>query len=211
MITSFFKALSYIFHPLFLPILGLYILFQLPVYSFGLVVIPQIKSFLYLMFVLLTVIAPGISIIILYWNKVITSLNMPHRTERFMPLFLLLVYYIIQYSFIRFKFPILFKVSFLMPYMLGMILIIIVALLFNNYIKISLHVIGFFGVVGAVTAYMQSEIFYNFYFLVGLIVLGGIIASARLYLKVHQLKDVIYAMIFGFGIEYFCVKFEWFI
>ncbi len=207
----FFQALSYIFHPIFLPILGLYILFELPIYSFGLIVVPEIKHFLYLMFALLTIVAPGISVLILYFNKAISSLNMPHRTERFIPLFLLLIYYIIQYSFIRFKFPILLQVNFLMPYMFGMILILVVALILNNYLKISLHVIAFFGVIGAVTAFMQGEIFYNFTFLVGLIILGGIIASGRLYLKAHQLKEVIYAMVFGFGIEYFCVKFEWFI
>lgn len=207
----FFQALSYIFHPIFLPILGLYILFELPIYSFGLIVVPEIKHFLYLMFALLTIVAPGISVLILYFNKAISSLNMPHRTERFIPLFLLLIYYIIQYSFIRFKFPILLQVNFLMPYMFGMILILVVALILNNYLKISLHVIAFFGVIGAVTAFMQGEIFYNFTFLVGLIILGGIIASGRLYLKAHLLKEVIYAMVFGFGIEYFCVKFEWFI
>jgi len=211
MIKSFFQALSFIFHPLFLPLLGLYILFELPVYSFGLIVVPEIKHFMYLMFALLTIIAPGISVLILYFNKAITSLNMPHRTERFIPLFLLLVYYVIQYSFIRFKFPILLQVSFLMPYMLGMILIVITALILNNFIKISLHTIGFFGVIGAVTAYMQTEIFYNFTFLAGLIIIGGIVASARLYLKAHHLNEIIYAMFFGFGIEYFCIKFEWFI
>jgi len=211
MIKSFFNAISYIFHPLFLPIIGLYILFELPVYSFGLVVVPEIKNFMYLMFGLLTIVAPGISVLILYFNKVISSIKMPNRTERFVPLFLLLVYYIIQYGFIRFKFPILLQVSFLMPYLFGMILIIIVALILNNYIKISLHTIGFFGVVGAVSAYMQTEIFYNFTFLVGLIILGGVIASARLYLKAHNLLEVIYAMVFGFGIEFFCIKFEWYL
>jgi hypothetical protein len=211
MIKYFFKALSYIFHPLFLPLLGLYILFELPVYSFGLVVVPEIKHFMYLMFGLLTIVAPGISVLILYFNKAISSLNMPHRKERFVPLFLLLVYYVIQYGFIRFKFPVLLQVSFLMPYLFGMILIVAVSLILNNYIKISLHTIGFFGVIGAVTAYMQTEIFYNFTFLVGLIILGGIIASARVYLKAHNLVEVIYAMFFGFGIEYFCIKMNWFI
>lgn len=211
MIKSFFNAISYIFHPLFLPLLGLYILFELPVYSFGLVVVPEIKNFMYLMFGLLTIVAPGVSVLTLYFNKVISSIKMPNRTERFVPLFLMLVYYIIQYGFIRFKFPILLQVSFLMPYMFGMILILIVALILNNYIKISLHTIGFFGIVGAVTAYMQTEIFYNFTFLVGLIILGGIIASARIYLKAHNLFEVIYAMVFGFGIEYFCIKLEWFL
>jgi hypothetical protein len=211
MIKSFFKAFSYIFHPLFLPLLGLYILFELPVYSFGLVIVPEIKHFMYLMFALLTIVAPGISVLILYFNKAISSLNMPIRKERFVPLFLLLVYYIIQYSFIRFKFPVLFQVSFIMPYLFGMILIVVVALILNNYIKISLHTIGFFGIIGAVTAYMQTEIFYNFTFLVGLIIFGGIIASSRIYLKAHNLVEVIYAMVFGFGIEFFCIKMDWFI
>lgn len=207
----FFKTLSFLFHPLFFPILGIYILFELPVYSFGLIIIPEIKQFLFLMFGLLTVIAPGISLLILHGNGVISSLEMPDRKERFLPLVLILVYYIILYWFIRFNYPILNNISYLSPYIFGLILTTTTALIFNFYLKISLHVLGIFGVIGAITAFMQGELFYNFTFLFVLIILGGLIASARLYLNSHQLKEVLYAMFFGFGIEYFCIKFEWFI
>ncbi|MGV6860685.1 MAG: hypothetical protein ACWA41_02885 [Putridiphycobacter sp.] len=211
MIKYFFTTLSYFFHPLFLPILGLYILFEIPVYSFGIIVNPEIKTFLYYMFGLLTVVAPGISILILYWNKAISSLHMPNRNERYLPMILILVYYIILYWFIRYNFPALQVIEFLMPFIFGFILTTVVGLIFNFYFKISLHAIGFFGLIGAVTAYMQDQIFYNFPFIIILILVGGVVSSGRIYLKSHQLKEVLFGMIFGFGIEYMCLKFNFFI
>ena len=207
----FFNTLSYLFHPLFIPLLGLFILFEIPAYTFGIVIIPEVQQFLYGLFLLLTIVAPGISILIMYWNKTISSLKMPFQKERFIPILLLILYYIILFVFLRSNFPILGQIKFLMPYIFGIILTLIFALISNFYIKISLHTLAFFGLIGSVTAYMQTQLFYNFWILFSLIVLGGIIASGRLYLKAHNLKEIIPAMVFGFGIEYICIKFDWFI
>ena len=71
--------------------------------------------------------------------------------------------------------------------------------------------IGVFGVIGAITGYFQNQLEYNLWFLMFLILVGGLVGSSRLYLKAHSLKEVLFGMVFGFGIEYFCMKFEWFI
>ena len=71
--------------------------------------------------------------------------------------------------------------------------------------------VGLFGVVGAIMGYFQNQIEYNLIFLLFLIDIGGLVGSSRVYLKAHTLKEVMFGIVFGFGIEYLCMKFEWYI
>lgn len=217
MIKSFFKTLSYIFHPLFLPILGLCFLFELPTSSYGYIdtslynLRSDVKTTLYILFSFLTVVAPGISILIMRRNKLISSLHINDRKERIYPLGMVALYYVMSYFFLRRMIPEQSTIPFLLPYIFGVNLSLITAFILNFYIKISLHMVAFFGVVGAITGYFQNQMEYNLWFLLFLILVGGLVGSSRLYLKAHSLKEIIYGIVFGFGIEYFCMKFEWFI
>ena len=205
------QGLSSIFHPLLLPLFGLYIFFQIPSESFGIVVQAPVKNYLYIFSLALTVVAPLLSVLIMYWNKIITSLTMPSREERLYPLGFVCIYYIISYYFLHENIDLLSRIPFLMPYIFGYTLTLVIAFIFTFYIKISLHAIAYFGVVGSLVAYMQVIPNPPLTFLFLFIILGGIICTARLYLKAHTLKEIIYGMVFGFGIEYFCMKFELFI
>jgi len=217
MIKSFFNTLSYIFHPILLPILGLYFLFELPTSSPGLIdtslynLRPDIKINLYKLFGFLTVLAPAISFWIMYQNKIISSFKLEHRTERFTPIGITATYYIMNYVLLRIMIPEHIIISFLFPYAFGLALTVVIAFIVNNFTKVSLHMLGFFGIIGAVTGYFQNQLAYNLYFLILLIIVGGLIGSARLYLKAHTLKEVVLGIIIGFGIEYLCMKFEWFV
>ncbi len=201
------QGLSYLFHPLFLPLLGLYIFFQIPSEFFGVVVADSIKNYLYIFSLSLTVVAPLLSILIMYWNKIISSLKMPTREERVYPLGFISIYYIISYYFLHEHIDLLSRITFLMPYMFGYTITLISAFIFSFYIKISLHAMSFFGLVGGLTAYFQMLPNPPLNFLFLSIILGGLICTSRLYLKAHSLKEILYGMIFGFGIEYFCIKF----
>ena len=217
MIKSFFKTLSYVFHPIFLPILGLYFLFELPTTSYGYVdtslsnLRGDVKTTLYILFGFLTIAAPGLSILIMKRNKLISSLQIENRQERIYPLGLVILYYVLSYFFLRRMIPEQSVIPFLLPYVFGFTLSLITAFILNFYIKISLHMVAIFGVIGAITGYFQNQMEYNLWFLLFLIIVGGLVGSSRLYLKAHSLKEILYGIVFGFGIEYFCMKFEWFI
>ena len=205
------QGLSYLFHPLFLPLFGLYIFFQIPSDSFGIIVQSPVKNYLYIFLLALTIVAPLLSVLIMYWNKIIGSLSMPTREERLYPLGFVCIYYIISYYFLHEHIDLLSRIPFLMPYMFGYTLTLIVAFAFTFYIKISLHAIAYFGLVGSLTAYMQMMPKPPLNFLFLFIMLGGIICTSRLFLNAHSLKEIIYGMVFGFGIQYFCMRFELFI
>jgi len=200
-----------------MPVLGLYFLFELPTNSPGFIVtslhdLPlEIKLNLYKLFGFLTILAPGISFWIMYQNKIISSLTIDNRTERFTPIGITATYYIMNYVLLRIMIPDHIIISFIFPYAFGFALTLVIAFIINNFLKISLHMLGFFGIIGAITGYFQNQLGYNLYFLLFLIIVGGLVGSARIYLKSHSLKEVVLGIIIGFGIEYLCMKFDWFL
>lgn len=217
MIKSFFNTLSNIFHPILLPVLGLYFLFETPTTSPGFIVtslhdLPNdFKINLYKLFGFLTILAPGISFWIMYQNKIITSLKLENRAERFTPIGLTATYYIMNYVLLRIMIPDHVVIPFIFPYAFGITLTILTAFILNYYIKISLHMLGFFGLIGAIMGYFQNQFDYNLFFLSFLIIVGGLVGSSRLYLKAHTLKEVVLGIVVGFGIGFVCMKFELYI
>ena len=144
----------------------------------------------------------------MYQNKIISSLKLENRLERFTPIGITATYYIMNYILLRVWIPDHIIISFIFPYAFGLALTISVAFFLNYYTKISLHMLGYFGIVGAIMGYFQNQLDYNLFFLIFLILVGGLIGSARLHLKAHTLKEVILGIVIGFGIEFVCMKFE---
>jgi len=171
----------------------------------------DVKNALYILFGFLTLVAPGISILIMKLNGLISSFHISNRKERIYPLALVALYYFLSYYFLRRMIPEGREIPFLLPYVFGFYLSVIVAFIMNFYIKISLHMIAFFGLIGAIMGYFQNQMTYNLWFLLFLILVGGLVGSSRLYLKAHNLKEILYGIVFGFGIEYICMKFEFYI
>jgi len=216
---SFFTTLSYIFHPLFLPFVGLYFLFSMPSITPDIVDKTlynntwEVKQAIYLVFATLMLIAPGISVLIMYFSKVIPSLTMENRKERLSVLTITLLYAVFCYVFLRIN--ILpnanYSLLYLLPYTFGVLLVILACLILNNFTKVSLHAAGFFGLVGAIIGYFNTQINYNLPFILILVVVGGIVCAGRLYLKAHSNKEILIGMAIGFSIEFLCMKFEWFL
>ena len=112
MIDSFFRAISYIFHPLLMPLLGMYFLFELPTIPDSYFVFDALYFFpdeykirLYIVLGVLTFLAPLISLLIMRWNGMITSLHLEKREERVYPFTIVSFYYLLSYIFIRYQWP----------------------------------------------------------------------------------------------------------
>ncbi|MFK8038782.1 MAG: phosphatase PAP2 family protein [Crocinitomicaceae bacterium] len=217
MIKSFFTTLSYIFHPLFLPLFGLYFLFAMPSLTPGLIekslyaIDQDIKTAIFLIFATLMVLAPGISILIMYWSKVIESITMENRTERIYAISTVLMYTIFCYVYLRELVGDQPHYSSLLAYTFGCLLVVLSCLLFNFYIKISLHAAGIFAVSGALIGYFNTQANFNLPFLLILIIVSGLVCAGRIFLKAHSNKEVLLGMVVGFTISFFCMKFEWFL
>src|SRR5688572_17847386 len=107
MIESFCRALSYIFHPLLMPLMALYCLFELPTIPDSFYVLDslyfypdEVKNRLYIILGILTFAAPLLSLLIMYWNGMITSLHLQNRRERSYPYFIVTFYFLLAFIFL---------------------------------------------------------------------------------------------------------------
>jgi len=225
MTEQFFKAISYIFHPLLMPLLGLYFLFELPTIPDSLYLFDSLFFFptgtkirIYIVIGVLTFAAPLLSLLIMHWNGMLTSLHLEKREERVYPFFIVSFYYLLAYFFVAYQLPEELKHPAFVGFLFGMLLVFIITFILNFWIKISVHAVATFGVLGLLVGYNQTqlpffegEIVPNFYFILMFSVISGLIVSARLYLKAHTLKEVLFGMIIGFTGIYVCVKFGFYI
>jgi hypothetical protein len=208
------KAISIVFHPIFMPLFGLWIVFQsdtiLHLYFQANSPAEEQRyiNSLYLVFFLTTVVMPSISFYILKRNKMVSSLAMPERKERFMPYISTLVYYIMLYYLLRSGH---YDQKFLSA-VLGTVLVLFTVLLFNLKIKISAHAAGVAGVAALYAVLLKQEWIVNgLSVLGGLIVLTGLVSSARLTLKAHREKEIYLGILVGFLVMFIVMNFKLYI
>jgi len=222
---QFFKTLSYLFHPIFMPLLGMYFLFSLEtrplsyyrldaLYYFA----PEAKKFLYIVIGILTLVAPLLSLIIMYYNKMISSLSLEKREDRIYPFILVSFYYLLAYFFVRYRVPPDWQHPGMLGALFGMLLVFAISFIANFYIKISIHAAGIFGLAGTLLGYSQTQLPgfaqegpTNLYVILYVFLVAGLVCGGRLYLKAHKLSEVLLGMLVGFSVMYTSVKFGLFI
>lgn len=178
------KAVSVIFHPLFIPVYGLLMIFsaQSPFayIPFG------VKKLMFLIIVINNVMLPLASIPLLMQFNFVSSWSLPEREERAVPMIITTILYATtSYIIHRFPLPQFFKEYFFSVFMLSLILTIV-----NFRWKISLHSTGAGALTGTIlylTFRMSAPLLW---FLVATIFVSGIVMSARLKLGLHTPAQV---------------------
>jgi len=217
----FFLSLSYIFHPVVMPFLGLYLLFNLETLPVSyntkdaLFYFPdKAKIYIYIIVGILTIAAPLLSLIIMYYNKLISSLHLMDREERVYPFILVSFYYFLAYFFVRFKIPEELRHPALEGFLFGMLLLFVFSFIANFYIKISLHAAAIFGLSGMILGYSQTQLppmgvesATNIFMIIYLLIVAGLVSGGRLYLKAHKLSEILLGAVLGFGIMFVTVKY----
>ncbi len=224
-LRQFFITLSYVFHPLFITVLGLYFLFSIEtrpisydrldaLYNFP----DQLKLFTYIVFGILTVIAPLLSLLIMYANKMIKILTLEKREERIYPFILISFYYLLAYIYLRTKVPIDYQHPALVGFLFGVLVLFVTCFIINFFVKVSLHAASIFGFAGMLMGYSQTQLAVyedagptNLFIILYVIILAGVVAAGRIYLKAHTLSEILFGAIVGFLILFMTVKFGIFI
>lgn len=185
--------ISYLLHPLFVPTYAIaFILFYFKNIEFSNVQIAQ-KLMILASTILTTVVVPILLIVYLKMTKYIKSFKMENREERVYPLA------ITSFSSLSTAYM-LYEENY--PYFMYKIVLIsgiimLVAFCINLRWKISLHALGMAGLIGIVyclVPYSHRDIIRA---LTGIIILGGLLGSARLQLNAHKPSQVYVA--FGLG------------
>lgn len=192
---KFSKFISYFFHPINFPIIGTILFFLfIPKFIFK----PQEYTILAVIFIG-TYLFPIILLWLLKRFGMINSYHMVTIEERKFPTLLFI------------------SISFIIGNWLYKSLIVdILALLFFGYglslictsiflylkLKISLHTLAISGLIGFL-------IYFSYFYKINLIpimallfALGGLVASARLRLRAHQLNEVILGCVVGFASQF---------
>ncbi len=177
---------SLIFHPLFIPIYSLIVLFNLPIIQ-----IQRFNSIFYLVVIGLiminNVILPIITFYMLKKQGRINSLLMKTAAERQLPYYILAAFYLIT-TFMLIRTNYIAPMIVLIPMAAAGSIFAMIPI--NKHIKISAHMTA----IGSAVAYLFVLHFHlhtNLIIPISFTILtAGIIASSRLYLKDHTTLEI---------------------
>lgn len=185
------KLISYILHPILVPIIGTLLYFiLLPRHTSKQLEITIITSVF-----IGTYLLPLLFLSVLKQTKVIQSYHLEITEERKFPLlFFILISYLLSTLIKRGVTTIDLALFF---YGMTLSLIIAYFLLYKKF-KVSLHMIGISGMIGFFTFFSYEYQINTLLILVLLFVFSGLIANSRLTLKAHHKKEVYWGFLIGF-------------
>ena len=194
------KAISIIFHPLFIPTYFILVLMNLNV--FFALMIPFDSKWRIILLVMLTSAAfPMLILYSMYRFKLIRSLSMDSREDRLYPyaatsIFFFLTTYMIWQINIS---PVYYYV------MLAASMLSVLTLLINIYWKISAHTVSMGGVLGILVA-IQSVLLIDILWLIAIsLILAGLVGFARLRAGTHTQAQVYLGYFLGYLVSFLLI------
>lgn len=189
------RLISIILHPIFIPIISFYLSIKLvPNLDFT---IANYQNYILLILVICTIMFPVLCMLFLIKFDVISSLEMKEKHERPIPLLLTGGFLILSLKLTE---KLLVFTPVLKKELVGAIIIILLASIISKFWKISLHMLGVGGLIGVLVSLqylyggLSSMIIY-------FMLIAGITAMARIYLKAHNHSQIYIGFIVGFIIE----------
>lgn len=191
---SIVKLISTIFHPLFMPLFGLILVFNSSTYLNSSVPdnIQWITIFTVFIF---TCLLPLLNVLYLKRKGMVESIYLKTKNERRLPYAITIIYYIILYTFLKeLQLP---PVLYLI--ILGSTLASILAFIINFKWKISAHMIGVGGLVGMILGMSERLTLDLNMLLIFLFLIAGAVGFSRLKLKAHSSAQIYTGFIVGAG------------
>ena len=190
--TTLAKIVSVILHPLLMPALGLLIIFNSGTY---LSYLPyESKKIIFMVVTLCTIIIPLSILPFFLYHKLIISIQMNSRKERFIPLITGFLFYAFCYFLVR-RFPIPASYH---AFFLGTTIAVLCSLIISVIWKISAHMVGIGGLTGLIVFLILSLRIDLQFLLILAVISSGLIGFARLQLKVHEPAQVYSGFVAGF-------------
>ncbi|MFN3664626.1 MAG: hypothetical protein ACK4S0_00625 [Sediminibacterium sp.] len=192
------KVVSYVFHPLFIPTYVFFFLMTQVPYEFAGITNWQLKMRLFGLF-WLTAFFPAFAVFLLWRLKFSESIFLKTQKERIIPFVITMFFYWWMYYLSR-NFtdqPIVLKFFFM-----GIFIATSVGLVFNNFMKISLHAMAAGGAAAAIilfSYYYQTP--FGVFISIALL-LTGIICTSRLLVSDHTEKEIYFGLLVGAGCQW---------
>jgi len=191
---KFATFISYIAHPLLIPVLGLLIISNSGTYAAD--IDERYRQFIYLAVFIFTLLLPAALIPLFYYFGLTGSIHFSERRERLMPLYLTLIFYLAAYFFIK-QLPVsAIYQRFIFAACISMI--ILTALCY--FWKISSHLVGWGGLTGLIIILSIRFGTDLMLILITAILFSGLIAYARLKLAAHTPAQVYVGFLVGLSV-----------
>lgn len=190
--NRFANILSYVAHPLLIPMFGLLVISNSGTYAADLD--KQFMQFIYLSTFILTLLLPGILIPLFFYSGLARNITFSERRERLIPLYITLVFYLAAYFLIK-KLPISMVYQ---RFIFAACLSILFLLTISYFWKISAHLVGWGGLVGLV---LSLSLRFNtdlMLFMILVVLLTGCVGFARLRLNAHSPLQIYAGFMVGF-------------
>jgi len=187
----FSRITSTLFHPLFMTLFGIFIIFNVGIYASD---IPrQYYQFVYMMVILCNILIPLTMIASLILFRKIKNSEMEEQHDRLLPLiFTTLCFYACYYEVSK------YSSSAIINFFLGASVIVLAAiLLITVFWKISMHMAGIGGITGLTLFLMYFYRADIILILCLVILISGIVSSSRLASGSHTLLQLIAGYFLG--------------
>ena len=190
------KFISFAFHPILMPTYAILLLFEFsPLFSEFMSI--HLKKQILKFTLIFTFLLPIFSVVILKKFKVITTMYMENQPERRWPLLFALGWFYLLLRLLE----TLHTHYIIVTLMLGAMLILLISAMISNFWKISLHMLGIGGVLGAFLA-IHTLFGGNIFLIITLLFCAGLVGFARVNENAHNLKQAYLGFIIGTCIEF---------
>jgi hypothetical protein len=202
------NLLAYVFHPLNVPLMGMFLLMYLPGTPESFLVADSfyhissdLKMMLLMLFGLFTWLAPLGTVTMLKRSGEISDLQMDDRHERHVPISFMLFYFLVFFALVQFYLPPNVIPKSTNSILLGAAIGMLAARIANRDIKLSLHALGMGMLTGAVYVYYNTLAVFPIWLIPALFILSGIVVSSRIILQKHDPQQSLIGYAIGFAAQ----------
>ena len=192
-------VISYLFHPLLIPSLGLLLLLNSG--TFVSLLEPAAKRAILFVMLLGTLVFPLMMLPILYYRNLVTSYKDASREERLVPQIIILVLYIITFIYFN-KLPLNRVIH---AYVLSAAVLLLLLILLNLRFRICVHTAALGGLAGLIIAMIVTFRTPLLLTLMLSFLAGGLMGSARLALGVNHWWEVLSGYLLGFAVVFLTI------
>jgi hypothetical protein len=193
------KIISFLLHPLFVGVLMMfYITYMHP--TIFIAVSEKGRFYKFLTFVVNNVMFPVLVVLLLKGLGFTKSIILDTQKERIIPYVASIIFFFNSYNTFRNQPD---SPEILTDMCQGIFLSVCLALVLNNFSKISMHAIGIGGMLGLAIVIIFTNQAYAIWPLTVAILLTGLVCTARLIVSDHSKEDLVLGLLIGIGTQIF--------
>ncbi|GAA5219907.1 hypothetical protein [Membranihabitans marinus] len=209
------KAMSVVFHPIFLPLYILVIYLMANPYQFG--YSSPFEDVVFLVQTLfICVMMPLIAVFMMARLNLVSSIHLTQRMDRIGPYIVTAIFYIWYYLNIQnYGVALIFEI-----FILGSLITLFLCFFINNFFKVSMHSAGIASLIvnlaianlafeyGSITWHQGGHFYYLplAFVLVATLIIGFLVVISRFYLKSHSWLELFGGLLLGVAGQIFALK-----